>query len=404
VLVTLIWKFCYSSNASDSLTSASQNCEQKRINGASPSQDDSELAKVRDFNPVSGTSSPFGASLTRCIQHSPLPVISTCEDENSDDLGRGFGNLNLGSSSCEKWISKKNNAFSLFETKVYGENRCNELFNGNLRNRKRPIIRPSQLNLCKNVTQSSWVAGGYWQSGVHSRALPVTGSESQEMSAATAFTPLSRSSSQSSGFVSQSSQPGAYDGATSLPNSRTGSICGADFDSFSALSEPVYPCTTSPVCYAGARPGTFIGGPYYAGSPAAIHQPYGMIPQLPGFLPNYGPAQQQPQHVPCYYTSRPLSTIWTPPAFSLVPVKEPQPQSPDVLSRSSSQNSNESRGFSGGTTAKHECVRRHRTFVTAVHENLFLAILFVCSLLFNVLIVVCVMLWNSNMLFPGILS
>jgi hypothetical protein len=129
-----------------------------------------------------------------------------------------------------------------------------------------------------------------------------------------------------------------------------------------------------------------------------------MVPQLPGFVPNYGPPQQQPQPVPCYYAPRPLSTIWNPPAFSLVPIKEPQTPAPDVLSRSSSQNSNESRGVSGEAMAKRECVRRHRTFVSAVRENLFLAILFVCSILFNVLILVCVMLSNSNMLFPGILS
>jgi len=129
-----------------------------------------------------------------------------------------------------------------------------------------------------------------------------------------------------------------------------------------------------------------------------------VVPQLPGFLPNYGSPQQHPQPVPCYYAPGPLSTIWNPPAFSHVPAKERQTQSPDVRSRSSSQNSNESRVISGETIAKRECVRRHRTFVSAVRENLFLAILFVCSLLFNVLILVCVMLWNDNTLFAGILS
>jgi hypothetical protein len=76
----------------------------------------------------------------------------------------------------------------------------------------------------------------------------------------------------------------------------------------------------------------------------------------------------------------------------------------DVLSRSSSQDLNESRGSSAETVVKRECVRRRRTLVSAVHENLFLAILFVGSLLFNILILVCVMLWNSGMLLPGILS
>jgi hypothetical protein len=408
-----MWKFYYRSNISDDshTTSASQNCQQIHVNSASSHEDGTKLPKVCDFYPLNGTSSPISAPLSHHTEQSPLPVKSTYED-NSEDLGRGFGNLTLGSSTCEKWISRKNDGISSFETKVYGQNRCNELFNSNLRNRKKPIIRPSQLNLCKNVTQSSWVAGGYWQSPVHSRTLPVSGNESQEMSAAAAFAPLSRSSSQSSGFVSQSSQPGIYDGATSLPNSRTGSICGADFDRFSALSEPIYSYTTTPIYYSGVRPGTFIGAPYYGGPPVFMHQAYSMVPQLPGFLPNCGsPLPPQPHPVSCYYSPqspRPLGHVWNPSAFSVVPVKQPQTPAVDVLSRSSSQNSNESQGSMGKSSTKtiatHECIQRRRTLVSVVQENLFLAILFFGSLLFNALILGCVMLWNSNMLLPGILS
>jgi hypothetical protein len=49
-------------------------------------------------------------------------------------------------------------------------------------------------------------------------------------------------------------------------------------------------------------------------------------------------------------------------------------------------------------------VQRRQTFVSAVKENLFLAILFFVSLLFNALVLVCVILWNSSMLLPRILS
>lgn len=332
--------------------------------------------------------------------------MSAYEDDNSEDLGRGFGNLNLGS-SYEKWISRKNSGISSFETKVYGQNRCSELFNGSLRNRKRPIIRPSQLNLCKNVTQSSWVAGGYWQSPLHSKTLPLSVNESQEISGATAFAPLSRSSSQSSGFVSQSSQPGICDGATSLPNSRTGSTCGADFDRFSALSEPVCSYTAAPVYCAGAKPGTFVGTAYYGGPPVFTHQAYNVVPQIPAFLPNYGsPLLPQPQPVPCYYapqSPRPLGPIWNPSAFSVLPAKQPHMPAVDVLSRSSSQNSNDSQGSVVRSSAK-TAVQRRQTFVSAVKENLFLAILFFVSLLFNALVLVCVILWNSSMLLPRILS
>ncbi|PNF43681.1 hypothetical protein B7P43_G15149, partial [Cryptotermes secundus] len=384
----------------ESPTSVSGNCQQKHLTSTlSSHEDDAKLPEARDFCPINATSYSL---------HAPLSchITSASEDDKSEDLGRGLGNLTLGSSSCENWISKKNGVISSFETKVYGQNRCSELFNGNLRNRKRPIIRPSQLSLFKNVTQSSWVAGGYWQSLAHRRDLPVSGPVSQEISAATAFAPLSRSSSQSSGFVSQSSQRGVYDGATSLPNSHTGSICGADIDSFSALSEPISSRTTTPVCYAAARPGTFIDASCYGGPPVITHQAYSVLPQLPMFLPNYG-SLPHPQPVPCYYppqSPRPLSPIWNQSAFSVVPVKQPRTPAADVLSQCSSQDLNENQGSSAKTVVKRECVWRQRTFVSAVRENLFLAILFAGSLLFNVLILVGVMLWNSSTLLSGMLS
>lgn len=404
-LLVLMWTFYFRSNISDDgPTPTIRNCQQKHVNSSSSSHEVGvKLPKVCDFYPISGTSAPTSSH----IEHSPSTVTSNYEDNNSEDLGRGFGNLNLGSSSYENWMSRKNNGISSFETKVYGQNRCNELFNGSLRNRKRPIIRPSQLSLCKNVTQSSWVAGGYWQSPVHGKALPLTGNESQEMSTATAFAPLSRSSSQSSGFVSQSSQPGVCDGATSLPNSCTGSTCGADFDSFSALSEPVCSYTAAPTYCARSKRGTFVGTPYYGGPPVFTHQTYSMIPQMPTFLPSYGsPLLPQPQPVPCYYapqSPRPLSPIWNPSAFSIIPLKPPHTPAVDVLSRSSSQNSNDSRS-SVDKSSTETAAQRHRTFLSAVRDNLFLAVLFFVSLLFNALILVCVMLWNSSTLFPGILS
>lgn len=297
--------------------------------------------------------------------------------------------MSLGSPSCENWINRKNNVISSFAPKVYGQNRCPDLFNGNLRNRKGPIIRPSQLNLCKNVTQSSWVAGGYWQSPVHSRDLPVA-EVPQEMSAATAFTPLSRSSSQSSGFVSQSSQPGVYDGATGPPNSHTGSICGAEFDRLSALSEPIYSRAATAICCPAARPGSIIGTSYFGGPPVITQQSYSVVPHLHGFLPNYGPL---PQPVPCYYPPQlphHPSPIWN--------------QAADAHSRCSSQDLNDSRGSSAKNGVKCRCVRRHRTLVSVVHENLFLAFLFGSSLLFNMLILGYVMFGNSSIPLLGLLS
>lgn len=95
--------------------------------------------------------------------------------------------------------------------------------------RPKPVLSPPRL---RNVTQSSWVAGGYWKSNEYLNNF-------------SGLTNLSRSSSQSSGFGSQSSgQPHSnfYDGNNvfnSLPSSKTNSVCG-DFDKFSVLSEPAY--------------------------------------------------------------------------------------------------------------------------------------------------------------------
>ncbi|XP_063878865.1 transmembrane protein 201 homolog [Scylla paramamosain] len=105
------------------------------------------------------------------------------------------------------------------------------------------LVSPPRLST-KNITQSSWVAGGYWGHPV-SPARDVSShpvvSPFNQVPPSTPPYPLSRSSSQSSGFVSQGSGPTTYrsQGPFSLPNSRHGSHCG-DFDHGSVLSEPAY--------------------------------------------------------------------------------------------------------------------------------------------------------------------
>ena len=113
-------------------------------------------------------------------------------------------------------------------------------------NSGRPLIKPPRFvyEQPHRVAQSSWVAGGYWHHGrgqntlnSHPGALPDN---------------LSRSSSQTSGFVSVSheavgtdnmfstsglQQPFGNLAFASLPNSRVNSVCG---DRHSVLSEPVY--------------------------------------------------------------------------------------------------------------------------------------------------------------------
>jgi hypothetical protein len=113
-------------------------------------------------------------------------------------------------------------------------------------NSGRPLIKPPRFvyEQPHRVAQSSWVAGGYWHHGrgqtsfnSHPAALPDN---------------LSRSSSQTSGFVSVSHEPVGTENIfstsglqqpfgslafASLPNSRVNSVCG---DRHSVLSEPVY--------------------------------------------------------------------------------------------------------------------------------------------------------------------
>ncbi|XP_076056516.1 uncharacterized protein LOC143034401 [Oratosquilla oratoria] len=168
---------------------------------------------------------------------------------------------------------------------------------------RRSVLSPSRLS-AKNITQSSWVAGGYWGGGLGpTNATPVQGGLQGSVGALGSthgmgglvqaqvlgklgypevvvpghtqmFTghphgrgngsfgvspgscgqpifPLSRSSSQSSGFVSHSSEvprPSCYG---SLPNSRQGSLC--DYDGAgSVFSEPwgrsIYPSDSASQC------------------------------------------------------------------------------------------------------------------------------------------------------------
>jgi len=106
---------------------------------------------------------------------------------------------------------------------------------------RRPVLRPAKIHA------RSWVAGGYW-GGQHNMF---------------AETNLSRSSSQSSGFVSLSGQD-MYAGANtnlSPQNSPVNSFCG-DWDKFSVLSEPIYrPKPTLVGSFSAPRAGSVIVGP-----------------------------------------------------------------------------------------------------------------------------------------------
>ncbi|CAD6234499.1 GSCOCG00001955001-RA-CDS [Cotesia congregata] len=113
---------------------------------------------------------------------------------------------NLSLDSNHKQTSKNS---QIFETKTYGTS-SPDLFRRNYRtSQNKFILAPPKL---KSVTQTSWVAGGYWQMGMDSPTL-------------------SRSSSQSSGFGST---------ASNLGPSREPSVLN-EVDRCSVVSE-VLPC------------------------------------------------------------------------------------------------------------------------------------------------------------------
>lgn len=114
---------------------------------------------------------------------------------------------------------------------------------------QRSIVSPSRLS-AKNITQSSWVAGGYWGSPMSPREFsPCTAPKPSSINLSQQHIfPLSRSSSQSSGYISHNSglPPYANHGPYSLPNSHQGSVCG-DYERGSVFSEPAYKSWVPPV-------------------------------------------------------------------------------------------------------------------------------------------------------------
>ncbi|KAJ8920281.1 hypothetical protein NQ315_011942 [Exocentrus adspersus] len=125
---------------------------------------------------------------------------SSVRSSSGDELHHSLDNLHLGNLS---FVSRSSVSPTF-----------------SLNSASRPILSPPKL---KNITQNSWTAGGFWKNDVPT--LP----------AATNITNLSRSSSQSSGFIS-CNEPAVHN---SFPCSREASVCG-DYEKTSIASEPTY--------------------------------------------------------------------------------------------------------------------------------------------------------------------
>ena len=121
---------------------------------------------------------------------------------------------------------------------LFTEKTSNKLNSSQINNKS--ILTPPRLST-KQVTQASWVAGGYWGTPGSPQRNNLNKTNISNNNHDSTLFPLSRSSSQSSGFVSHCSGPVSYanQGPFSLPNSRQGSICG-DYEKASVLSEPPY--------------------------------------------------------------------------------------------------------------------------------------------------------------------
>ena len=193
------------------------------------------------LNPSSSRLSHVSKVVSNTPQPSTETFIPAATAATTRDLDTTLGSLKI---STPLKANAKNHPITPFSPRLLFSEKPG--YNPKLSNSyciQKNLISPPHFST-KNITQSSWVAGGYWGHPVspardvssHHAASPFT----QILSSSPPY-PLSRSSSQSSGFVSQGSGPTTYrnQGPCSLPNSRHGSSCG-DFDHGSVLSEPAY--------------------------------------------------------------------------------------------------------------------------------------------------------------------
>lgn len=207
--------------------------------------DDSQSTLNGSFSDeLPGRSPPQTSELNSEVSVTPDHPVENLVAANPSDPAMGL-DATLGSlkiSTPLKADTRSHNNIPISPRLLFSEKiGCSPKLNSSYCMHKNPVS-PPRLS-AKNITQSSWVAGGYWGHPV-SPARDVSSHHVVPLFSQispNASYPLSRSSSQSSGFISQSSGPTAYriQGPCSLPNSRHGSLCG-DFDHGSVLSEPAY--------------------------------------------------------------------------------------------------------------------------------------------------------------------
>ncbi|CAL4094582.1 unnamed protein product [Meganyctiphanes norvegica] len=287
-----------------------------------------------DSPPLPGTSQLNSTLKPNSIlmhQNATFTANSTlqCSKNNADvDLDSTLGDLKISTPRKNNSYVRPGTPFSakgLFSERNNSTSQMNESLYSYRNGNNESLLCPSRHP--KTVTQSSWVAGGYWG---NSTSPPVNGLQQHNISqfggrphgSATQFFPLSRSSSQSSGFVSlsngdQLNQTNFHPqfqsdilGHMSAPNSRPGSICGGDYECNSVLSEPAYKSfglqSTLLPSDSASNYGTSIrqrhhdvdarsaysGTSFFSGSDATLRRPSSPTPSSSTFL--FNPTSTKP--------------------------------------------------------------------------------------------------------------
>ncbi|XP_074031711.1 uncharacterized protein isoform X2 [Leptinotarsa decemlineata] len=159
----------------------------------------------------------------------PIEVLESSDEEeveeiqNSSESSTKSKNSYKSSKSLHYQSVRSSSPVQHFSSPIRHNGDLNHSFTtAKMSSSNRPILSPPKL---KNITQNPWTAGGFWKNDTN--VLPV----------AVANTNLSRSSSQSSGFVS-STEP-VNNNFNSSPPSRDPSV-GGDVERSSILSESAY--------------------------------------------------------------------------------------------------------------------------------------------------------------------
>ena len=184
----------------------------------------SELDDTATQDLVSTVTPIHNTSLEGSLRSKQKTILADME-QSSPRLTKDYP-CDISTLSIDDYCADEELDLIMGDSKISGKPSCS------LATSKTPLLRPAKFVPSRKVTKTSWVAGGYWQK---SNIYPGFSNKDN----------LSRSSSQSSGFVSHSSAGEPFTCQTSLPSSsRPQSMNGDCLEKSSLILEPVF--TVSP--------------------------------------------------------------------------------------------------------------------------------------------------------------